>query len=429
MRKKIVSVLLSVALVLVMVVPSLAAVNLDFNGRDYQPIYETYLEDGITTVSLDVIAQTLGCDVIVDGDNIKIVENEQVAELTLGSTLANVNGTEKTMPVAPEAINDQIYVPLRFVLESFGAAIDWEESSKTVVITYNETRDGMTPEELMAQSTAAMNAAGTYKMMVDAQSIIDATATETGKDPESMKMNMDSDIEAWIQMDPMVMYMIQKASVKMPEAPIEPTELPAPQEIVTEMLMNQDGIFMTMPEIGWVKMDLGGLDYQELLKQSMTQDPASVMQQMEDMGMSLAFANDREKDGQKYWVIDCAVAGDILKSDYFKQISQQMEAIGQQEVDLQKMLEGMDLDFDYSIWINKETLFNDYMDLSMTMQFKMDMPVVEGSPGGSMDMAMDMDAHYTLLDYGQEFSVPEVKDARDFNEVMAEQMAAATPTE
>ena len=47
MRKRI-SLLLSIVMILVMVTPALAAVNLDFNGRDYQPVYESYLEDGIT---------------------------------------------------------------------------------------------------------------------------------------------------------------------------------------------------------------------------------------------------------------------------------------------------------------------------------------------------------------------------------------------
>lgn len=421
MRKRI-SVLLSMMLILVMVTPALAAVNLDFNGRDYQPVYETYLDDGITTVSLDVFAKTLGCDVAaVEDKSIKIVENDNVLQMTLGSTTAIVNGAEKIMPKAPEVIDDQIYVPLRFVYEFFGAAVEWEGQTKTVIINYNETRDGMTAEELMAKSTAIMNEVGTYKMTVDMQSEIDTTVKETGKDPESMKMNMDADIEAWIQMDPIVMYLIQKAAVDMPEAP---AELPEPLTVETEMLMNQDGIFMTMPEIGWVKMELEGLDYQELMKQSMAQDPASIMQQMKDMGMTLTFANDQEKEGRKYWVLNSAMGDDLFKSDYFKQVSQQLSAIGQ-DTDLQKMLEDMELDFYYSVWIDKDTLYNDYMDLTGTMKFKMDLPAAEGSSGGSMDMAMDMDAFYSMMDYGVEFSTPDVTDARDFEEVMAEQMAAA----
>mgnify|MGYP001177783480 CR=1 FL=1 len=417
MRHKI-SIFLSIVMVLLMAAPALAAVNLDVNGRAYEPANETYLENGITTVTLDVIANTVGCDVTYEGNNIKIVENDNVLQMTLGSTTALLNGAEKTMPKAPEVINGKTYIPLRFVFESLGAKVDWQGQSNTVAVTYNETRDGLTAEEMMAKSTAVMNEVGRYKMVVNMQNIIDATVKETGKDPENMKMNMDADIEAWIQMDPIVMYLKQKATMDAPEAPN-----PAPQAIETEMLMNQDGIFMTMPEIGWVKMDLQGLDFEELMKQSMTQDPATAMQQIKDMGMSLSFANDQEKNGKQYWVLNCTMGGDIFKSDYFKQISQQIPTLEPGMADIQKMLEEMDLDFTYSVWIDKETFYNDYMNLAGTMKFNMDIPATEVSPGGSMDMAMDMKASYTMSDYGLEFSTPDVTNARDFEEVMAEQAA------
>jgi hypothetical protein len=91
-------------------------------------------------------------------------------------------------------------------------------------------------------------------------------------------------------MDPMVMYMKQTAVVEAPDA-----AAPVGQTVVSEMVLNQDGMFMTMPEIGWVKMDMAGLDIKELMKQSMTQDPASALQQMKDMGMSVSFGQDQEK--------------------------------------------------------------------------------------------------------------------------------------
>ena len=69
----------------------------------------------------------------------------------------------------------------------------------------------------------------------------------------------------------------------------------------------------------------------------------------------------QEKEGRKYWVLNSAMGDDIFKSDYFKQVSQQLSAIGQ-DIDLQKMLEAMELDFYYSVWIDKETLYSDYMD-------------------------------------------------------------------
>jgi hypothetical protein len=417
--KKRTSILLSIVMVLVMATPAFAAVNLNVNGRDYQPTNETYLENGVTMVTLDVITNTLGCEVSIQDSLITFMENDNIIQMTLGSTTAVVNGIEMTIPRAPEIINGNIYIPLRFVYESLGAVVNWQGQSNTVAITYNETRDGMTAEELMVKSTAIMNEAGRYKMTVDIKSLIDATIKEAGNEKQSMQMNMDADVEAWLQMDPIIMYLKQKATIDMPEAPN-----PAPQAIETEMLMNQEGIFMTMPEIGWVKMELQGLDFQELMKQSMTQDPTAVMQQMKDMGMSISFANDKERNGKQYWILNGTMGSDLLKSEYFQQISQQLTSIGP-EIDMQKLLENTDFNFVYSTWIDKDTFYNDYMDLAGTIKFNMEVPATEESPGGSMDMAMDMQANYTISDYGKEFSTPEVKDARSFEEVMAEQMAGS----
>lgn len=417
------SILLSLIMVLVMATPAFAAVNLDFNGKSYQPASEPYLEGGVTRVTPDFLINTLGCDVTVAGEIINIVENDNVVQMTLGSTAASVNGVAKTMLRAPEVIEGKTYIPLRFVYESLGGAVEWDGQTETVAIAYNEMRDGMTADELMGKSSAVVTKAGRYKMAADVQSDIDMTVRESAKDEQTMKMKMDSKIEAWLQAEPLIMYMKQKAAIDMPSAPS-----PAPQAIDTEMVLNQDGMFMTMPDIGWVKMDLEGLDIQALMKQSMAQDPATAMQQVKDMGMCLSFANDQVKNDKQYWVLNGTMGGDIFKSDYFKQFSQQIPAM-EQDVDMQKLLQDMDLDLVYAIWIDKETFYNDYMDMTGNMKLNMDMPASQESQGGSMAMAMDMTASYTMSDYGKEFSIPEIKDARSMQEVTAEQMAVPEPGE
>jgi hypothetical protein len=42
-----------------------------------------------------------------------------------------------------------------------------------------------------------------------------------------------------------------------------------------------------------------------------------------------------------------------------------------------------------------------------------------------MNMAMTLQAFFTMSGYGQEFTVPDVTGARDFEEVLAEQVAQA----
>lgn len=421
MKRKI-SIILSLILVIALATPVFAAVNLEVNGRDYDPSNELYLENGVTLVPLDVITDALGCDVTADSDQITYQENDNSVQMNINSTTAVVNGTNQTMPMAPRMIDSQVYVPLRFVLESLGAQVGWNGKTNSVSVAYNETRNGMTAEEIMAKASVAMVEANQSKMSVDVQGTIGMKADLPDSEALDMTMDMDGTIEAWMQMEPMVMYMKQNMTVDVPDAPT-----PGAQGIQTEMVMNQDGIFMTMPEIGWVKMDLEGLDIEALMEQSMTQDPATVMQQMTDMGMTVTLAQDQEKNGKQYWVIKAAMNGDTLNSDYFKQFTQQMPAL-EQDVDIQQMLENMDIDMVYDMWIDQETFYTDYMNLISDITFKMDMPETEEIPGGTMEMAMTMNAAYVISGYGQEFAVPDIQNARDFEEVLAEQAAQAQET-
>lgn len=419
MKKKI-SIILSLILVMALATPVFAAISLDVNGRAYEPSSEFFLENGVTLVPTDVIANALGCEVTTEADQVTYQESGNSVQMNIDSTTAVVNGTNQIMPMAPRMINGQAYVPLRFVLESFGAQVGWNGETNAVSVTYNDTRNDMTAAELMAKASVAMAEANQSKMLVDMQAAVKVKADVPEGESLDMNMDMNGTMEAWTQMDPFVMYMKQNMAIDVPGAPV-----PGAQTVQTEMVMNQDGMFMTMPEIGWVKMDLEGLDMEELMKQSMTQDPATVMQQMKDMGMTFSFDQDQEKNGKKYWVIKATMDGDVLNSDYFKQFTQQVPGL-QQDLDLEQLLKNMDFDLTYDMWVEQETFYTDYMNLSGDIRFVMDLPAdPDGTASGPMEMAMTINAAYAMSDYGQEFALPDIENARDFEEVMAEQIAQA----
>lgn len=409
-RSKI-TVILSLVMIMLLASPALAAVSLDINGRPYQSSDAPNLKDGSVLTPLEVLENTLGCSITVQDKTITFKENQDTLILTIGSKTASFNGQDKVMPCAPQLINSKVYVPLRFVFECFGAKIAWQNDNETVKVAYNETRNGITAAELMAESSAKINQAGRYKMLVKSNTDMDMTMQEKGKAPETMKVSSDADITAWCQMLPMLMYMQQKALVKAPNTPT-----PEPQTVETEVLLNENGMYMTMPNIGWVKMDLPMINLQDMMKQSMNQDPASTMQQMKDMGMSLAFANDEEKNGRKYWVVKSKMGNDALKSDYYKKMVSQMQ-VPAGGIDLREMMNSMQMDMSYSTWIDQATLYNDYITLTGKMKYTVDVPASQTSTGGKMTMVMDITAAYTISDYGKTFSVPDVSKAQAMKDV------------
>jgi hypothetical protein len=62
-------------------------------------------------------------------------EQKLLISLAIGSTTASVNGKTTLIDVPPALINNRTMVPIRFVAESMGALVDWSGETKTVKIT------------------------------------------------------------------------------------------------------------------------------------------------------------------------------------------------------------------------------------------------------------------------------------------------------
>lgn len=400
---------LTLALMLLMCTPVLAYVGFDINGRDYISSSAPVLRDGITSATAQMIAKTLGAQLTIEGDKITLIENQDVLQMTVGNQTALLNGKEKHMSCAPELSGENVLLPVRFVYECFGAKVNWLSDEQKVAVTYMETRNNMLPEDMLAESSRVMLANNTYKISVDVKADIDVNTKETGKEAQTASSKMTGHIDGSIQYKPIVMYLKQNMKMDVPEAGADAIDM------TTEMVMNADGLYMTLPEQGWVKMEIPGMDMEKLMEQSMAQDPISSMKQMKEAGMAVAFDNDGQRNGQKYWIVDVTMSPDAMNK-YLQGSAGEIPGLDQSLLDMYKNLS---LDMTYQTWINQKTLTADYMVLNAKYNFGMDS--TEGENPGHMDM--DMDASYQLYDFGVSINVPDVSGAKDLNEVV-EQPAA-----
>ena len=101
------------------------------------------IKNGRTLVPIRAIIEALGGTVDWDGAARKatVILEDTSLELWIGKSSATVNGI--TMPidssnakVVAEIINGRTMLPLRFVTESLGATVSWEQSTQTITITY-----------------------------------------------------------------------------------------------------------------------------------------------------------------------------------------------------------------------------------------------------------------------------------------------------
>ncbi len=62
-------------------------------------------------------------------------EGENTVTFSIDNTTAYVNGAETPMDVPAHLIDDQTFVPLRFLSENLGYTVEWDEAANTAVIT------------------------------------------------------------------------------------------------------------------------------------------------------------------------------------------------------------------------------------------------------------------------------------------------------
>ncbi len=90
--------------------------------------------------------------------------NGKQVKLQIGSKLAMVGGGNVSLEQEAQLINSSTMVPLRFVSESLGMYVGWNNDSRSVYISKDEILEGRTKEEIRQKSMefAPTNTGGTF---------------------------------------------------------------------------------------------------------------------------------------------------------------------------------------------------------------------------------------------------------------------------
>ena len=96
---------------------------------------------GRTMVPMRAIFEAVGASVTWDQDTQTVISikndeaTQNVVVLQIGNTSAFVNSESVALDVPAKVINDRTFVPLRFVMESLDANVDWNPDTFTVTVT------------------------------------------------------------------------------------------------------------------------------------------------------------------------------------------------------------------------------------------------------------------------------------------------------
>ena len=138
--KHFISVIVFAFLIIAAAVPALAVdVNLDGKKLEFNDDYGYPFIDGAnrTQVPFRMTLEAFGCEVSWDSEARTAVAEKDgtVVKVPIGESFIYVNGEKVLNDTKAVIINSRTYLPIRAVMEAFGADVDWDGSSKTVIIS------------------------------------------------------------------------------------------------------------------------------------------------------------------------------------------------------------------------------------------------------------------------------------------------------
>ncbi len=112
-----------------------------FNGTEMTFDAEPYISEDRTMVPFRALFEAVDADVVWDAETQTVIAvrpdeaGSTSITLQIGSTDAFVNEEKVTLDKAAEITGDRTFVPLRFVMESLGADVEWDPDTASVYIT------------------------------------------------------------------------------------------------------------------------------------------------------------------------------------------------------------------------------------------------------------------------------------------------------
>lgn len=111
---------------------------------------EPIIQNGYTLVPFRELLAKLGASITWDPAKriVKASKDGTTIELAIDSATAVINGESQKLHAPARISGDRTFIPARFVLETFGAKVDWNADSRLVLVTTDKTLQKLTAEEM-----------------------------------------------------------------------------------------------------------------------------------------------------------------------------------------------------------------------------------------------------------------------------------------
>ena len=118
-------------------------IKITIDGTKLNTTIPSKVVNNRTLVPMRPIFEAMGAKVDWDGSTKTVVgtkDNNEI-ELQIGSSKATINGKEVSLDSPAVIINSNTLVPVRFIAESLGSNVVWDDKTRTVIITEYNAND------------------------------------------------------------------------------------------------------------------------------------------------------------------------------------------------------------------------------------------------------------------------------------------------
>jgi hypothetical protein len=138
---------------------SSSPISVQVNGKVLTFEQAPVLKNNRTLVPLRTIFEALGVEVKWEPKTRSVIAKKEKNSISLkiGSKKALLNQKEIILDTEAQLINGKTMVPLRFIGESLGTTVKWDEKTKTVFITTMQPQEKQ-PDNIVIPSTSTQSA-------------------------------------------------------------------------------------------------------------------------------------------------------------------------------------------------------------------------------------------------------------------------------
>ena len=113
-------------------------INVYVNGNELYLDQDPVVSGGRVLVPLRPIMEALGANVNWDSisETVNATRQSTTLKLQVGKQFAYCNGAQVNLDEPSKIIGGRVFVPLRFISETFGASVGWDNNSRMVTVNY-----------------------------------------------------------------------------------------------------------------------------------------------------------------------------------------------------------------------------------------------------------------------------------------------------